>query len=147
MYYNTIWFEYYYFYYKITIISYLDVAKTRIMLAHVNLFIEFTDRFRPGSIVVLQVSLLPQFHQTIVNIQQLINQFSNPTSQFNQVVKELRLVDLERVLYRSSVEEKSDGKGFDVYSIPDYGKFVYSGLQGQISLLEKILSHNELKHP
>jgi len=108
---------------------------------------EFTEGFRPGSIVVLQVSLLPQIHQTIINIQQLINQFSNPTSQFNQIVKQLTLVDLERVLYRSSVEEQADGKGFDVYSIPDYGKFVYCGIQGQISLLDKIRLYNELKHP
>jgi hypothetical protein len=28
------------------------------------------------------------------------------------------------VLYRSSVEEESDEKRFDVYSIPDYGKLV-----------------------
>ncbi len=44
---------------------------------------EFTEGFRPGSIVVLQVSLLPQINQSIINIQQLISQFSNPTSQFN----------------------------------------------------------------
>jgi glycogen debranching enzyme len=109
--------------------------------------IEFTENFRPGSVVVLQVSLLPQIRQSIINIQQLINQFSNPTSQFNQIIKELTLVDLERILYRSSLEEQADGKGFDVYSIHDYGKLIFCGIQGIISILEKIRLQNELKHP
>ena len=108
---------------------------------------EFTENFRPGTIVVLKVSSLPQIHQSLINIQQLINQFNDQESQFNQIVKNLTLIDLERILYRSSIEEQSDGKGFDVYSIPDYGKLVYAGLHGQIVILDKIRLQNELKHP
>jgi glycogen debranching enzyme len=109
--------------------------------------IEFTDKFRPGSIILLQISLLPQIRQSINNLRELINQFSNPTSQFNKIVKELTLIDLERILYRSSIEEEADGKGFDVYLIPDYGKVNYCGLQGQMSVLEKIRLYNDLRHP
>jgi glycogen debranching enzyme len=108
--------------------------------------IEFTDEFRPGSIIVLQISLLPQIRQSGINLRQLLNQFSNPTSQFNKIVKELILIDLERVLYRSSVEEQTDGKGFDVYKISDYGILHYCGLQGQMSVLEKVRRQNELRH-
>ncbi|CAF1200337.1 unnamed protein product [Rotaria sordida] len=109
--------------------------------------IEFTEEFQRGSIIILQISLLPHIHQSIINIDQLLNQFSHPTSQFNQIVKQLTLVDLERVLYRTSDEEQADGKGFDVYNIPDHGKLVYCGLQGQISVLEKIRLFNQLRHP
>jgi glycogen debranching enzyme len=109
--------------------------------------IEFTDNFRPGSVIALEISLLPQIRQSIINLRELINQFSNPRSQFNKIIKELTLIDLERILYRTSIEEDADGKGFDVYSIPDYGKLVYCGLQGQMSVLEKIRLYNDLKHP
>ncbi|CAF1417753.1 unnamed protein product, partial [Adineta ricciae] len=109
--------------------------------------IEFTDKFRPGSIVAFQVSLLPQIHQAVIDIDQIISQFSNPTSQFSRIIKDLTLGDLERVLYRSSVEEQSDGKGIDVYNIPDYGRLVYCGLHGLMPVLEKVRNANELRHP
>jgi glycogen debranching enzyme len=109
--------------------------------------IEFTDDFRPGSIVVLQISVNKNRLESIHQLDETIKQFSNPESEFNLIVKELTLIDIERVLYRTSVEEQSDGKGFDVYEIPDYGKLVYAGLQGQISVLEEIHSSNEIKHP
>ncbi len=83
----------------------------------------------------------------MINLRQLINQFSNSTSQFNKIVKELTLIDLEHVLYRSSVEEEADGKGFDVYTIPDYRILHYWGLQEQMFVLEKIRLHNDLQHP
>ncbi|CAF4096790.1 unnamed protein product, partial [Rotaria magnacalcarata] len=93
------------------------------------------------------ISLLPQIRQSIINIKQTIKQFSNPTSQFNKIVKNLTLIDLERVLYRTSDEEQSDGKGFDVYIIPDYGKLNYCGLQAIITILDQIRLFNQLKHP
>ena len=99
--------------------------------------LEFNESFRPGSIVALQVLPLSQINESIINLEKLLNEFSNPTSQFNEIVKQLTLVDLERVLYRTSVEEQTDGKGFDVYSVPDYGSFIYSGLYGQIPIIEK----------
>jgi glycogen debranching enzyme len=109
--------------------------------------IEFTEGFRPGSIVVLSVSLLPLMNGSLIQIQNLIKEYSNPESEFNQIVKQLTLVHLERVLYRSSIEEQSDEKGFDVYEIPDYGKLLYCGLHGQITVLDKVRYSNDLKHP
>ncbi|CAF3932255.1 unnamed protein product [Rotaria sordida] len=109
--------------------------------------IEFTNEFRPGSIIALQISLLPQIRQSIINIKQILNQYSNSTSQFNKIINKLTLIDLERIIYRTSIEEKSDGKGFDCYIIPDYGILNYCGLQGQILILEKIRLFNQIKHP
>ncbi|CAF3847295.1 unnamed protein product [Rotaria sp. Silwood1] len=109
--------------------------------------IEFTNDFRPGSIIALEISLLPQIRQSVIYLKQLLDQYSNPRSQFNHIIKQLTLVDLERVIYRTSIEEQSDGKGFDVYLIPDYGKLVYCGIQGQISILDKIRLFNQIKHP
>jgi glycogen debranching enzyme len=109
--------------------------------------IQFTDEFRPGSIIALKISLLPEINQSLIHLREFLTQFSNPSSEFNCIVKQLTLIDLERVLYRSSIEEQSDGKGFDVYSIPDYGKLHYCGLQGIMSVLEKIRLQNNLQHP
>jgi glycogen debranching enzyme len=88
--------------------------------------IEFTENFRPDSIVVLQISVLPQIHQSLFNIEQLI--------------------DLEHVLYCLSIEEQSDGKGFDIYNIPDYGQLNYAGIYEIIPLLNKIRLKNDIKH-
>ncbi|CAF4553443.1 unnamed protein product [Rotaria sp. Silwood2] len=109
--------------------------------------IEFTNEFRPGSIIAIKISLLPQIRQSIIYLEQLLNQYTNSTSQFNKIIKQLTLVDLERIIYRTSFEEQSDGKGFDVYNIPDYGQLIYCGIQGQISILDKIRLFNQIKHP
>lgn len=109
--------------------------------------IEFTEQFRPGSIIILKVSLLPQIRQSILSLEQMLNQYIQRTSEFHQIVRKLTLVDLQRVLYRSSAEEQADGKGFDLYNIPEFGPMLYCGLQGPMSILEKIRLHNQLKHP
>ena len=109
--------------------------------------VEFTDQFRPGSIVLLQISPLPQIRQSLFDLQYNISQYENSTSSFHQLIDQLTLVDLNRVLYRSSLEEQADGNGFDVYIVPNYGPMVYCGLQGQMSILEKIRLCNHLDHP
>ncbi|UJR24125.1 hypothetical protein I4U23_027092 [Adineta vaga] len=109
--------------------------------------IEFTDEFSPGSIIALQISLLPQISQSISNLKEMLNQFDNFQSEFFEIIRKLTLIDLQRILYRSSNEEQADGNGFDVYTIPDYGKLNYCGLQGLMSILEKIRLQNSLRHP
>ncbi|CAF3349523.1 unnamed protein product, partial [Rotaria sp. Silwood2] len=107
--------------------------------------IEFAEEFQLDLIILLEISLLPHIHQSVINIKQILNQFKYPTSQFNQIVQKLTLIDLERILYRTSIEEQSDGKGFGIYIIPDYGKLFYCGIHGEISILEIIRLFNEIK--
>lgn len=63
------------------------------------------------------------------------------------MIKKINLADLNRVLYRCDHEERDDGRGFDVYNIPNYGSLVYAGLQGFVSLLTTVTLNNDLGHP
>ncbi|CAF3415905.1 unnamed protein product [Rotaria sp. Silwood1] len=83
--------------------------------------IEFTENFRPGSIVILTISPILNIEKSIIFIKNILKAFENSTKQ-------------------------SDGNGFDVYSISNYGKLTYCSLQGQISILDKIRFNNDLKH-
>lgn len=61
---------------------------------------------------------------------------------------DLDMASLNSVLYRSEPEEYdlSDGK-VGAYDIPNYGKLVYCGLQGWVSVLRPIIFNNDLAHP
>ncbi|CAI4835347.1 CPA_1a_G0057570.mRNA.1.CDS.1 [Saccharomyces cerevisiae] len=60
----------------------------------------------------------------------------------------LTLESINSVLYRSEPEEYdvSAGEG-GAYIIPNFGKPVYCGLQGWVSVLRKIVFYNDLAHP
>ncbi|KAL3268400.1 hypothetical protein HHI36_007516 [Cryptolaemus montrouzieri] len=104
--------------------------------------------FKPGSIVVIKVSLLADSSRAVTEVRNLMREFSLiKQTGFSEVVKKLNLSDLNRALYRCDQEERDEGKGFDTYKIPGYGNLVYSGLQGFISLLSKIRPKNDLGHP
>ncbi|CAF2991747.1 unnamed protein product [Rotaria sp. Silwood2] len=49
--------------------------------------IEFTDEFSPESVIALQISLLPQIHQSVIDLREFLCQYSNSPSQFNQIIK------------------------------------------------------------
>lgn len=62
--------------------------------------------------------------------------------------QELTLIDLNMILYRCESEERDSSGGNDgVYNIPNYGKLVYAGLQGWVSLLRDVIVENNLGHP
>ncbi len=48
------------------------------------------------------------------------------------------LLDLNYVLYRCDQEERDEGFGGGAYQVPGAGSFVYCGLQGIVSMLEKV---------
>ena len=52
------------------------------------------------------------------------------TTNFQAIVGQLSLTDLNHVLYRCDAEERDDGNGFGAYDIPGQGPFVYSGIRG-----------------
>lgn len=61
---------------------------------------------------------------------------------------ELTLDSINSVLYRAEGEEYDiNGGSSGAYDIPDYGKPVYCGLQGFVSILRSIVFNNDLAHP
>lgn len=58
------------------------------------------------------------------------------------------LNSLNSILYRSEPEEYDSSAGRSgAYDIPNYGKLVYCGLQGWVSVLQPIIFANNLAHP
>ncbi|XP_045473681.1 glycogen debranching enzyme [Harmonia axyridis] len=103
--------------------------------------------FRPGSIVIIKVSLPKVASEAVSEVRKLTQQFSYvQETDLKRIIKKLELRDLNKVLYKCDQEEQEEG--FSVYGIPGYGgQLVYAGLQGFISLLAKIRSTNDLGHP
>ncbi|XP_066154980.1 glycogen debranching enzyme isoform X1 [Euwallacea fornicatus] len=104
--------------------------------------------FKPGSIAVIKVSLPEDIKESVLKIRGLINSLSSKKdTELCRIIGNLTLSDLNRALYRCDQEERDEGKGFDVYNIPNFGSLVYCGLQGFISLLANIRPNNDLGHP
>lgn len=65
-----------------------------------------------------------------------------------KAVSELNLESLNSILFRSEPEEMDVTEGrIGTYDVPNYGKLVYSGLQGWVSVLKHIVFDNDLAHP
>ena len=64
-----------------------------------------------------------------------------------QVCEQLELLDLNFALYRCDNEERDDGHGGGVYTVPGAGALVYCGFQGILSMLATVRDNNDLGHP
>ncbi|KAI8971904.1 glycogen debranching enzyme [Mycotypha africana] len=95
------------------------------------------DKFTPGSICVIRTSIGDKYAE----IQKMV------TSIDDDVVKDLDLLATNVILYRCESEEMDSTGGDGVYSVPNFGKLVYAGLQGFMSVLDKIIMDNDLGHP
>lgn len=86
--------------------------------------------------------------QAIKNVRTLISHFTlNKENELWKIVTKMGLADLNRALYRCDQEERDEGHGFDTYEIPNFGRLVYAGFQGFMSLLSTIRPSNDLGHP
>ncbi|XP_076266629.1 glycogen debranching enzyme isoform X2 [Rhynchophorus ferrugineus] len=113
-----------------------------------NMFQLNFRNFKPGSVVVIKVSLPKEMGESIKNVRELIGSFSaKKDSELNQIIGRMSLADINRALYRCDQEERDEGKGLDAYNIPNFGPLVYCGLQGFMSLLANIRPNNDLGHP
>ena len=102
--------------------------------------ISIKEAFPPGSIAVLETSLPAAEHS------EGLDKFV--TSGARAAFKELKLHDLNFVLYRSEPEERETHDGKDgCYNVPNFGPLVYAGLQGWWSVLRGIIRNNDLGHP
>ncbi|EDO18360.1 hypothetical protein Kpol_1013p31 [Vanderwaltozyma polyspora DSM 70294] len=65
-----------------------------------------------------------------------------------QATEKLTLESLNSILYRSEAEEYDVSCGRNgAYDLPNYGKLVYCGLQGWVSVLRDVMFNNDLGHP
>jgi glycogen debranching enzyme len=95
------------------------------------------DNFPPGSICVIKTSIGDKYAQ----VQKMI------TTIDDDVVRGLDLLAINAILYRCENEEVASTGGDGVYNVPNYGKLVYAGLQGFMSVLKPIIANNDLGHP
>lgn len=96
--------------------------------------LNFTANFKPGCVVA--VSILP-LEKTKLAVDQLLTDID-----LVQAVSRLTLPDMNYVLFRCAEEDEGN-----VYDVPEFGKLVYCGIQGFISVLDTVTLNNDLGHP
>lgn len=116
----------------------------------------------PGSVIAFQCCLSDRASKAVLCIRQFCGQFgylmrsysgrkifdeSWDTTNFQAIVGQLDLTDLNHVLYRCDAEERDDGNGFGAYDVPGQGPFVYCGIRGILSVLNDVREKNDLGHP
>jgi glycogen debranching enzyme len=99
-------------------------------------------QFPKGAIALFETKLFGTAQASIA----ALDGFSKTAeSTLSHALGDCTLVDLNVLLYRSEPEER-DAIGEGLYSVPNYGNFVYAGLQGVESCIEHIHPCN-LGHP
>lgn len=96
-------------------------------------------------VFVCRISLTAPVKAALLNVRQLLTQFGYRMKTFSarnvteitsgeleQMISELTLNDLNRILFRCDNEERDDGEGFGVYGLDSYGGLKYCGLQGSV---------------
>ena len=108
-----------------------------------------------GFVVCLRVSLVSEACSAVQFIRSFLERGGGMASQEGKVLRRqleevcgrLDLLDLNYALYRCDNEEKDDGHGGGVYTVPGAGALVYCGFQGIVSMLSTVRDNNDLGHP
>ena len=102
--------------------------------------ISIKGNFAPGSIALIETTLPAAEHSG--GLDALV------TTGAREAFQDMKLRDLNFILYRCDAEERDTNGGRDgTYNLPNYGPLVYAGLQGWWSLLRDIVRKNDLGHP
>ncbi|XP_060864608.1 glycogen debranching enzyme isoform X2 [Metopolophium dirhodum] len=96
--------------------------------------LNFTAKFQPGCVVA--VAIFP-VEKTKIAVEQLLSDID-----LEQAVSRLTLTDMNYVLFRCPEEDEGN-----VYDVPGFGKLVYCGIQGFMSILDTVSPNNDLGHP
>ena len=90
------------------------------------------------------MSLVPEACQAIQLIRSFLGE-SSDSAEGNSLRQKVELccegmdlLDLNYALYRCDQEERDEGQGGAAYEVPGAGSFVYCGLQGIMSMLNKV---------
>lgn len=95
------------------------------------------EYFPPGSIMLFETHL--------VGLDPGLDKFCALGAE--QAFKDLNLVELNVVLFRSEGEERDATKGeIGAYDVPGIGKLVYCGLEGWMHPLRHVIRFNDLGH-
>ncbi|XP_028968045.1 glycogen debranching enzyme-like [Galendromus occidentalis] len=114
--------------------------------------IHFVD-LTPGSVVAFRVGVGRSARSFMENARTLLKPFGyfggvpQVPQSIRACIDRLDLDDLNRILFRSDQEEKSDGLGFGAYNLNNVGPMNYCGLQGVMTHLMHIRPRNDLGHP
>jgi len=96
--------------------------------------LNFTAKFQPGCVVAVSISPV---EKTKIAVEQLLSDID-----LEQAVSRLTLTDMNYVLFRCPEEDEGN-----VYDVPGFGKLVYCGIQGFMSILDTVSTNNDLGHP
>ncbi|RMX46887.1 hypothetical protein pdam_00020742 [Pocillopora damicornis] len=104
-----------------------------------NSFEVYFDHFAPGSVIAFDVTMETNVKNALGQLRQLgVDLYQKQSGsqesykmidELDDILANLSLSDLNRVLYRADPEERDDGNGGGVYVLPDTGPLVYCGLQ------------------
>lgn len=96
--------------------------------------LNFTENFKPGCVVAVSIS---PHEKTIAAVSQLLADID-----LVQATSRLTLTDMNYILFRCAEEDEGNN-----YDIPGFGKLVYCGIQGFMSIFDTIVPKNDLGHP
>lgn len=108
----------------------LDIVSLDDKSARLN----FTEHFKPGCVVAISIS---PHEKTKAAVYQLLADID-----LEQAASRLTLADMNYILFRCAEEDEGN-----IYDVPEFGKLVYCGIQGFISVFDTVVPNNDLGHP
>ncbi|KAK9504313.1 hypothetical protein O3M35_010677 [Rhynocoris fuscipes] len=104
---------------------------------HTSTRIDLTAEFKPGSVLAIKILNRTNAREASTKLYDGIQLDS-----LEDALQNLNLIHINHILYKCNNEEEGG-----CYDIPHFGKLVYCGLQGVMSVLEKVYKNDDLGHP